>query len=226
MWGLGTGADGAGTGGVGASARGGRCSRSITVLATCAAVRMVWGGFAARGFGTRRVDFEARADFGPGADFEVGARLRTRAGLGTASFAAAPGLARVTGFIVRAGAGAAAALSFLRACLAAFFSAFNDFRACFSCAFAARTLSFAAAARSAAFAAAALSRFIVARSVGMTFKVTREIRIDGYPRPPQRKRHAPWGTRATRLYSPVPGESRGISCPASWARCRPLDHGP
>lgn len=225
-WGLGASTGGGGTGCAGVSTRGGRCSRSITVFATCAALRMVSGEFGARGFAARRVDFEVRADFEPGADFEVGARLRALAGLGTATFAAATGLAGATGFAAPAGVATAAASSFLRACFAAFFSAFSDFRACFSSAFADRTLSFAAAARAAAFAAAALSNFIVAGWVGITLRAKREIRIGGCPRLPRRKRHAPWGTRASRLYSPVPGESRGISCPTSWARCRRLGHGP
>lgn len=130
---------------VGGKGGGGRCNRSITVLATCAAVRIVSGAFAARGLRTRRAALPA--DFVT--DFGAGARLRTL------------GLAMAAGF-GRTEAAAPAASTFLRACFAAFFSAFNDFRACFSSALAVRTLSFAAAARAAAFAAAALSRFIVA----------------------------------------------------------------
>ena len=159
---------------------GGLCNRSITVLATCAAVRIVSGDFAADDFGARR---EARrADFGAGARFatrtglEAGAcfgaaaRFGAATGLVTATgLVAATGLVTTAGFTARTGVMAAAASSFLRACFAAFFSALNNFRACFSCAFADRTLSFAAAAPAAALAAAALSRFIVSVWVGMTF---------------------------------------------------------
>src|ERR1700733_6369424 len=170
--------------GDGGSTGGGLCNRSITVLATCDAVRVVSGDLAAGGFGPRRA--ARRADFG------AGARFATRAGLGAATcFAAVRGLATAADVTARTGVTAAAASSFLRACFAAFFSVFNNFRACFSCAFADRTLSLAAAAPAAALAAAALSRFIVSVWVGMMFKVIREVKIDGYPRLPQRRPHAP-----------------------------------
>jgi hypothetical protein len=168
------------------STGGGLCKRSITDFATSAAERIVSGDLPARGFGARR----ARAGFG------AVAGLRTR-GLATTLLATAT-FASTTGFDSRPGATAAAAASiFLRACFAAFFSTLNNFRACLSRAFADRTCCLAAAARAAAFALAAFSRFIVAGLVAMRFKAERAREIDEYRRLPRRRRHAPWGTRAT-----------------------------
>jgi hypothetical protein len=199
------------------SAGGGLCSRSITDFATSAAERIVSGDLRARDFGARRAAL--RAGFGAVVD------LRTR-GLATATFAAVT-FATATGFDARPGATAAAAASiFLRACFAAFFSTLNNFRACLSCAFADRTWSLAATARAAAFAASAFSRFIVAGLVAMRFRAGHAREIDEYRRLPRRRRHAPWGTRATPRSSHAIADSRGISCPASWAPWRPLVHGP
>ncbi len=138
---------------MGGSAGGGLCSRSITDFATSAADRMVSVDLRGRGFAVGRAATRA--------GFAAGAGLRTL-GLATAI------LATATGFDTRPdGRAASAASSFLRACLAAFFSILKSFRACFSCAFADRTCSLAAAARAAALEAAAFSLFIVAGCVAM-----------------------------------------------------------
>src|SRR3984885_2455765 len=145
--------------GDGGSTGGGLCNRSITVLATCDAVRIVSGDLAAGGFGARRA--ARRADFG------AGARFATRAGLGAATcFAAVRGLATAADVTARTGVTAAAAPSFFRACFAAFFSVFNNFRAFFSCGFADRTLSLGAFAPAAAFGSAAFSGLILSVLVG------------------------------------------------------------
>jgi hypothetical protein len=110
--------------GVEGSVGGGPCSRSITDFATSAADLMVSGDLRARGFGGGR---EAGR-----AGFAADERLRTlglaTAGLATTGLAGlvTAGLVTAAGFVTWPGAGTAAAAStFLRACLAAFFSILN-----------------------------------------------------------------------------------------------------
>ena len=147
--------------GSGGNIGGGACSRSITDFATSAAERIVAKGFGARGFETRRLIFLAVV-FGAALSGALGALRLTRAdfvatGLRTAGIS----LSAAAGLGARVVAEAAAATAFRRACLAAFFSILNNLRACLSCAFAARTWTFAAAARAAALVAAILSRFMI-----------------------------------------------------------------
>ena len=145
--------------GAGGNIGGGACSRSITDFATSAAERIpvAW----ARAFAVRR----ALIFFGGFFALVLAAIFARLRSARTGCFA---GDLRTAGlsFSVAAGRGArlaaevAAAATFRRACLAAFFSVLNNLRACFSCAFAARTWVLAAAARAAALVAATLSRLM------------------------------------------------------------------
>ena len=144
--------------GCGGNIGGGACRRSITDFATSAAERMA--GTWARGFAARRALIFFGGRFGVVLRAALGVLRGARAGF------AAAGL-RMAGLSlsVAAGRGArrfaeAAASTFRRACFAAFFSVLNTFRACFSCALAARTWVLAAAARAAALVAAILSRLM------------------------------------------------------------------
>jgi hypothetical protein len=145
--------------GAGGNIGGGACSRSITDFATSAAERIVSGVFWARALAARcglicfdkllAAVLEAAFGFRRAAWRGSAAEDLRTAGL---SLSVAAGLgARVI---------AEAASTFRRACFAARFSILNNFRACLSCAFAARTSVFAAAARAAALIAAVLSRLM------------------------------------------------------------------
>ena len=130
------------------SVGGGACSLSMTDFATSAAERMVLGVLTAPGFGVRLREafFGARlaaaflgavlldADFFAAALGETAlgaAALRTETGFSADDRRTAGLSLRVAaGLGVRAAAVATAASSLRRACLAAFFSALNNFLAC------------------------------------------------------------------------------------------------
>ena len=162
------------------SVGGGACSLSITDFATSAAERMVLGVLTAAAFGVRLGDafFGAarlRAAFLRFVLLDAGffAAAFGEPALGAAALRAASGFAAdgrrtaglslrvAAGLGVRAAAVATAPANLRRACLAAFFSALNNFRACFRRPFAERSSSLAADARAAALAAASLSRLMI-----------------------------------------------------------------
>src|SRR6202453_2172970 len=141
--------------GSGGNIGGGACRRSITDFATSAAERMP--GASGRGLAALRGLIFFGTRFAAVLSAALGLFRAARTGL------LAAGL-RMAGLSLSVAAGrgarlvAAAASTFRRACFAAFFSVLNNFRACLSCALAARTWFLAAAARAAALVAATLSR--------------------------------------------------------------------
>ena len=147
--------------GAGGNIGGGACSRSITDFATSAAERMP-GAWEARALAARRGLIFFRGFFAVVLAAIFGFLRATRTGCGVADDLRTAGLSLsvAAGRGARLAAEVAAASTFRRACLAAFFSVLNNLRACFRCAFAARIWVFAAAARAAALVAAALSRLM------------------------------------------------------------------
>jgi hypothetical protein len=165
------------------SAGGGACSLSMTDFATSAAERSVLGVLTALGFGVRLGDgFFGAARFDAaflGSDFlgcvlldagffaaDFGETALGAAALRTGFSAdgrrtAGLSLRVAAGLGVRAAAVATAASNLRRACLAALFSALNNFRACLRRPFAERRSSLAADARATALAAASLSRLMI-----------------------------------------------------------------
>jgi hypothetical protein len=159
------------------SVGGGACSLSMTDFATSAAERIALGFLTAPGFGVRDALFgAARLDAGflgsvlLDGDFaaafgeaSLGAvALRTGSGFAADDRRTAGLSLRVAaGLGVRAAAVATAASNLRRACLAAFFSALNNFRACLRRPFAERRSSLAADARATALATASLSRLMI-----------------------------------------------------------------
>jgi hypothetical protein len=162
------------------SVGGGACSLSMTDFATSAAERIVLAFLTAPGFGVRLwgalfgAARLAAAFLGSGllgGDFFTAAfgetalgavALRTESGF-TADDRRTAGLSLMVaaGLGVRAAAVATAASNLRRACLAAFFSALNNFRACLRRPFAERRSSLAADARATALATASLSRLMI-----------------------------------------------------------------
>lgn len=144
--------------GSGGNIGGGACSRSITDFATSAAERMP-GVVGTRGFAGRRGLILFGRRFGAALGVAVD-RLRAATGFAAGLRTAGLSFSVAAGRAGRRAAETAAASTFRRACFAAFFSTLNNFRACLSCAFAARTSVFAAAARAAALVAATLRRLM------------------------------------------------------------------